>query len=226
MAIKTSFSRAPFAPHRSSSAFTLIEILVVVGIVLIMMGAAVPAFQNLGRATALGSAGNTVANLAAGARQNSTSKSVLTALVVLTGTNTEADFRTVGLFECGVSGYWAQVGKWETLPIGIAIDPQDRVNCSFLDNSPTVPRLLDPQGQSSIRYLNQPVLAQNFACRIFVPTGSLSNPDQPAQLRLVEGSVESNQTIRYGRRNQDGTAANFFDLAIIGTTGATKITRP
>lgn len=214
--------------RKPSAAFTLIEMLAVVGILSIVLALAVPAFQNLGQASALSSAGNTTANLVSAARQNSVSRNVLTALVVLTGTGTDADLRTLGLFERGVSGPWQQVGAWETLPVGIAIDPEDRVNCSFLENSPIRPTLIDANGSTSIRFSGQPVESTGFAYRVFLPTGSLSNPERAAQLRLVEGTIEgstASHTIRYARRSNN-KPSSYYDVAIIGATGAPKIIRP
>lgn len=215
------------AHQRRCAGFSLIELMVVIAIMTIAIGFAVPAFRSISRGTALTSAGNLLTSLASAARQNSISRNVLTAMVVLTGTDTEADYRTVGLYEYGIEGYWLQVGKWETLPTGIVIDAQDRVNCSFLEDSPTLPRLMAAGGESAIRYQNVAAPADAFAARIFVPSGGLSNPDKPAQLRLVEGFHEAPEKTRYSHRNPAGTGpANYFDVAIVGTTGATKISRP
>jgi hypothetical protein len=90
-----------------------------------------------------------------------------------------------------------------------------------------MPRLIDGSGESSIRYMGAAVPANAFAVRIFVPTGSLSNPDKSAQIRLVEGFIEAPHTVRYTHRSSTGSgAANYFDLAIVGATGATKTSRP
>ncbi len=200
--------------------------MVVIGIMAIALGFAVPAFQSIGRGTALTSAGNMLTSLASSARQNSATRNVLTAMVVVTGTGTEADYRAIGLYEFGGSGFWQQVGKWETLPVGIAVDATDHVNCSYLDNSPTLPKLLSPDGESFIRYLNNPVPPEAFVARIFTPSGALSNPDKGAQIRLVEGFIDAPQTVTYTRRRSGGGPANFFDVAIVGATGATKVSRP
>jgi prepilin-type N-terminal cleavage/methylation domain-containing protein len=216
------------APEQNRPAgFTLIELMVVIGIMAIALGLAAPAFQSIGRGTALTSAGNVLTSMVSSARQNSASRNVLTAMIVITGTGTEADYRTVGLYEYGAEGYWQQFGRWETLPTGIVVDAQDVVNCSFLENSPTLPRLRDPEGNSSIRYLGTPIPKESFAARIFVPTGALSNPDKSAQLRLVEGFVTGPNTIAFSHRKAGANGpANFFDLAIVGATGATKASRP
>lgn len=64
-----------------------------------------------------------------------------------------------------------------------------------------------------------------FATRIFMPGGGLKNPDEPAQLRLVEGFLQDGRTI-YTKPDGNKGSANFYDLALIGATGITKITRP
>lgn len=206
--------------------------LAVIGILSVVLALAVPAFQNLGQANSLSSAGNTTANLVSAARQNSVSRNVLTAFVVLTGTGTEADYRTFGLFERGVSSTWQQIGAWESLPTGIVVDAKDHNNCSFLENSPIRPALTDGDGSTSIRFAGKPVESSQLAFRVFLPTGSLSNPEWAAQLRLVEGTIEgsaASHTVRYARRSggdSSETATNYYDVAIIGTTGAPKVIRP
>jgi prepilin-type N-terminal cleavage/methylation domain-containing protein len=218
----------PRTPRHPAAAFTLIEMLAVVAILGAVLALAIPAFQHLGQANALSSAGNRTANFIGAARQNSTSRNVLTSLIILTGTGTEADYRTIGLFERGVAGTWSQIGSWESLPTGITFDAGDRINCSYLENSPIQPALTDPNGGPAIRFFGRDIEPSQMAYRVFLPTGSLSNPDQPAQLRLVEGIIEGageNRSVRYTRRKNRGTA-NYYDVAIIGATGSPKIIRP
>lgn len=214
----------------SPKAFTLIEMLSVVAVISVVLALAVPAFQSLGQASALSSAGNTTANLISAARQNSVSRNVLTAFVLLTGTGTDADYRAMGLFERGVNSGWEQVGKWEVLPTGIAVQPDDLPNCSFLTESPLRPTLTNGNGETAIVYQGRPLSAEQFAFRVFLPTGSLSNPDKPAQLRLVEGTIQGladARTIQLARNHQTGDLKrkNYYDIAIVGTTGAPKINR-
>jgi hypothetical protein len=58
-----------------------------------------------------------------------------------------------------------------------------------------------------------------------MPTGALRNPRFPPN-PIVEGNRIGdvvNYTKRQGKTN---VTANFYDVAIIGATGATKIARP
>jgi hypothetical protein len=44
-------------------------------------------------------------------------------------------------------------------------------------------------------------------------------------LRLVEGYLQGNQVI-HTRHDATGKALNYYDIAIVGLTGTTKISRP
>jgi hypothetical protein len=125
-----------------------------------------------------------------------------------------------------------QVGNWEILPAGIAVQPDDLPNCSFLTDSPLRPSLTNANGETAVYYLGKPVQPDECAFRVFLPTGSLSNPDRPAQLRLVEGTIQGPtgaRSIQLARRHKTGSSdpdrKNYYDIAIIGTTGAPKISR-
>ena len=61
--------------------------------------------------------------------------------------------------------------------------------------------------------------------RIFLSNGALQNPEKPAQLRLVEGFYE-NRRVTYTRPDGQGKPANYYDVAILGLTGTTKMSRP
>jgi len=213
---------------RTPPAFTLVEMLAVAALVVTVMLFAIPAVHGVGRAQGLASGGNKIANLLGNARQQAMSRNILTAAVVITGTRTEADYRTVGLFFYGPQGQWLQSGAWETLPLGVTIDPQDLENSTFLENSPPLPTSA-AAGLLPLRFHERDLQTSDYACRIFLPNGALSNPEQPAQLRLVEGTVDTSAghpIIRYERAAGRDGIRNYYDVAIVGTTGALKISRP
>src|SRR4051812_17944456 len=81
--------------------FSLLELLTVVAIMAVITGLAVPLIGGLAGARKLEGAISQGANIFTEARQNSISKGVLTAVVILTDTAKEADaaYRTMALLE-------------------------------------------------------------------------------------------------------------------------------
>lgn len=220
----------PIRQHsRRPAGFSLIELLAVVGLIVILMSFIVPAVSNFGRATGLTSGGNMVTHLVALARQTAISKSTLTALVMLADQGTPADYRAFTVLEYTAGQGWSQITKWETLPDGIVVDHTNFQECTFLENSPVSFPFLDgppKQNNPPVFYRDEQLRnPQGYAARIFLPHGGLQNPEWPAQIRLVEGFIEGD-TVVYTRRNDSGKTANFYDVAIIGATGLTKVSRP
>ncbi|MEA3209580.1 MAG: hypothetical protein QOE70_2637 [Chthoniobacter sp.] len=60
--------------RKDLAAFTLVELIVVIALIVLTVSLLVPAFTGSGRASALKAGGNNVANLALLARQNSLTK--------------------------------------------------------------------------------------------------------------------------------------------------------
>jgi len=219
-----------FCPQLRTRAFSLIELLSVMAVLVIVAGFLVPAVASLGRSTALVTGGNMVTNLALFARQSALSKNTMTALVVLGNQGTAEDYRTVTVLEyVAGGGGWAPLTGWQTLPDGIVVDT-DKASSTFLDHSPAFPQ---PQASGQTGQKNPPVFyrqqqvrdGDGYAARIFLPSGGLQNSQDPAQLRLVEGFIQGSQVVRT-KRDSSGMSTNFYDLTIIGATGVTKVSRP
>jgi prepilin-type N-terminal cleavage/methylation domain-containing protein len=215
--------------QRARRAFSLLELMVVVMIIGILTGLVVPAVDGIGKSSALTTGGALVAHLVDYARQEAMTKNTLTALVVLGNQGTDADFRALAVLEYDPVTGWSQTGNWEMLPTGITVDCTDTINCSFLLNSPQpFPFLTRFAGQMNppVRFRGVQVADHaGYAARIFLPNGALQNPEQPAQLRLVEGYVQGGQTT-YTNRSGGQAPDNYYDVAILGMTGTTKIDRP
>ena len=216
------------SPKTFRAAFSLVELLAVIALVGIILGIVVPALSGMGRGTSLVTAGNMVNNMAGLARQHAMSRNTLTALLVLANQGTDADYRAVSVLEYKPGTGWSQLGGWEMLPVGITVDAGDTQECSFLLRSPNPFPFLSATNQDNppVTFQSLPIRSPDgYAARIFTPGGGLQNPAAPAQIRLVEGRVEGG-AIRYTNRNDAGKPANYFDIAIVGATGATKTSRP
>ena len=216
-------------PSSRIRAVTLIELLSVMAVLVIVAGFLVPAVASLGRSTALVTGGNMVTNLANFARQSAVSKNTMTALVLLGGQGTPEDYRSFIVLEyIAGGGGWSPLSAWQTLPDGITVDFADAANCTFYEKSPAAfPLLAGPPVQKNppVTYKTAQVGASAFSARIYLPTGGLQSPEKPAQIRLVEGFAQGAQLVR---THPDGTgkSANYYDIAIVGATGTTKISRP
>lgn len=198
-------------------------------ILVIVMGFIAPAVTGLGRSTALVTGGNTVNNLANLARQTAVAKNTLTALVMLGNQGTPADFKAFTVLEYAAGGGgWLPVTGWQMLPDGIVVDIGDPANCTFYEQTPTAfPFLTGPPAQKNppVTYRDTQVSPSAFAARIYLPNGGLQNPEKPAQIRVIEGFAQGGQITRT-RPASPSQAANYYDIAIIGATGTTKVSRP
>ncbi len=208
------------------SAFSLIDLLLVMAILGVAAVLIAPAAANFGRAQALRNAGNLVADLAAAARQQAMARGTLTALVVLANQGTPDDYRALAVAEYDAVGrVWTQTSRWEILPTGVMVDRSDVAASSFLANSPH-PLPFASASTAPITFQGAAIADPGgYAARVFTPRGALSNPDFPAQLRLVE-AVASGGGLVYTRPGASGTPSNFYDVAILPTTGLTKIHTP
>jgi hypothetical protein len=105
-------------------------------------------------------------------------------------------------------------------------DTSDPENGTFLKFSPTSFLASASQPQPAVPPARfQGVQVKRFAGRIFTASGSLLNPEAPAQLRLVEGFLQGSRTI-YTRPGKDGAPANYYAIALLGATGIARVDRP
>lgn len=228
----------PRTPRSASSAFSLVEIIAVMAVISVLLGLVLPAVTGFGRSNALTAGGNLVANLASLARQRALTSGSMTALVMLgrhsvtTGAQNPTDtpdFRAFAVVEYQTDIGWVPMGKWEILPVGIVADlPTEYLEGqklgSFYAYTPRpFPALSDtPAAGAKLMYQGQEV--RDYAARVFLPSGILQNPEQPAVIQLVEGFYQNGQ-IQYTRRDASGAPTNVYEIALVGSTGTIKINR-
>ncbi|XHR30603.1 MAG: Tfp pilus assembly protein FimT/FimU [Chthoniobacteraceae bacterium] len=195
--------------HSRQNAFSLVELIIVMSLMVLMATFVTPAVKSLTSANGLTAAGNLVASMVEQARQRSMSGNVLTALVLITNGDTERTNRVIALLEYNTEEsvpQWRQVTKWQHLPNGIVVDNQ----CTFISNSVAkLPFAAD--AALPVDYHGTGITS--FASRVFLPNGGLYTPSAAAEIRLIEGIANSG-------------AANYYNIAIIGSTGRGKIERP
>ena len=204
--------------NRSPHAFSLIELLVVVAIVVLLMVMLVPAFNNLGKAQLLSAEGNKIVNLVNLAGQNSAAKNAMTALIAIPGNSTRPG--GFGLFEYLPEGAgWKQISQWESLKNGIIFD-YPNTNYKFSEYPASSPYPDFP----TITYRGEDV--SSFQYLVFLPSRSLLQATS-AQLRLVEGFFAAGATNpTFTRPGDYNGAANFYAVTVLGTSGRPKIDQP
>ena len=213
-------------PGNRARAFTLVEMLAVMAVISVLLALTVPAVNSFSKSRSIVSGGDMVTNMIALARQTATSKNTMTALVLLGAQGTaDADYRAFTVLQYSLDQQaWVQNTPWQTLPTGIIVDFGDTSDCTFMANSPTTfPDL--GSGQTSPPVFYQQNNVTSYAARIFVPNGGLLNAQYAAQIRLVEGELQSNRIV-YTHRSTSTAPANYYHIAILGATGQTKINRP
>lgn len=205
------------------SGFSITELLVVMAIMATLVGLAAPAFNQIGSAGALASAGNQVANMVNLARTQALARNSMTALVVATDSTLEQAYRTVAVFELAPrqdgqtaqATDWRQISKWETFRNGVIVDPTLTLNeKSDSAATPGVPAPALPPLQIS----GKPV--GSFRYLVFLPGGSLLS-GQSESLKLKEGYFPLSSTTPVFTH-----AANHYGITILPATGRTIITRP
>jgi len=107
------------------AAFTLIEVIVVVGLIALLAGGLGLAFRGGERAVALQTGQRTLAGLAAAARGQAAVSGRNAGLLVVSDLGSPGDHlrRLVVAARSPVDGAWIPIDAWITLPVGVALLP-------------------------------------------------------------------------------------------------------
>lgn len=198
--------------------FSLTELLAVLGIIGSLLCISLPALR-LNTSHNLAATGNRLTTLIQFARQNAMTKNALTAVVLMTSAQTDADYRAVTLLEWNPELGWKQLTGWELFPNGIVVD-KEAAQCSFIQHSQAQ---LPHAEQLTLIYHGKPI--DHYACRVFSPSGGLTDENVAAEIPLVEGQVRNGELILLHRDSQ-GNPANYYRVVVIPGSGRTVIERP
>jgi prepilin-type N-terminal cleavage/methylation domain-containing protein len=218
-----SFSHSISSPRSRSkpvlvAAFTLLELLVVMAIMVIILAFTIPVVTGLSKSNNLNAGGRTVANLLTIARSEAINRRALIRFEVATTWPNDftSAYRKITLVQHDIAtGNDTQLTKWETLPAGISFQPKDpspnSTGVYFFGLNPV----------SSV-----PLSGQNVPTNYieFLPTGALNVPiaKSPVRLRVVPGLVSS-----VGAASVTLTStANWMDASIDGLVGRIALARP
>jgi prepilin-type N-terminal cleavage/methylation domain-containing protein len=206
-------------PRERPRAFTLLEMLVVIGIIVVILAFSVPAITGLSKSGNLNTGGRIISNLLTAARSEAINRRALIRFEVATSwpNDFSSAYRKITLVQHDVStGSDTQLTRWETLPTGTIFQPQDPSPGSgsyfFALNQTQTPALKIGGQDVTTLYIE------------FLPTGALNvtPANSPVRLRLVPGFLPS-----VGAPSVTMTsAANWFDMSVDGLVGRIKISRP
>jgi len=218
------------------TAFSLVELLTVMALIVVMIALVAPAVSSLSKSNRLSTAGRLVSNLLTTSRSEAINQATRVQFRVVTrwisGGTADA---TQAYRKCSAWKWdrslstpaFVQISKWEILPEGIIFDNGANPAGTFV-NAPTTnfqwgkPFL---NGSLNNTLSGQTSGSATFDCAYveFQPTGATGFPvaDQFVDLLLTEGFLENGQ-ITHTRKDQP----NWCQIQVTSLTGRIKVSRP
>ena len=220
-------AHSAFTIHRrldGFGAFSLVELMVVMGVISVVAAMIIPAVGNLGRSSGLSVASRQLADLARVTRTEAISKrSVMRLFFPMTGST--ADYQRVVVLkrESGGSGMnFEQASGWTKLPEGIVFDT---TNSQFQSNLPGNFIFSALDNRMTVTLSGRQMTGAFIE---FVPTGAVRlGRSEPSSVRLavVEGEVVDDQ-MTYRGTGDDGLSDNWAVVSLQGLTGMAQVIRP
>jgi type II secretory pathway pseudopilin PulG len=195
-------------------AFTVIELLVVTGILVILMVLVIPALVALSAGNGLSTGGRVVSNLLTIARSEAINRHTSIRFEVATTWPADSSqaFRKITLVQHdNVANTDTQLTGWQTLPAGIAIKDGTAA-------PPTGKYFLSLNQTQSLTLAGQTISAKYLE---FSPTGApnVDPASAPVRVRVVAGYVA-------GASITQVFSSDWYELDVDGLIGKTQVNRP
>lgn len=210
--------------------FSLIEILLVLAIILIMLGALVPAFTSLSSSSGRQAAVNNIINAIDQARAEAIKSgraSYLVFPILTTGdpsTLSRYNYKSYAIFcdDALNPGIPKQLSTWKILPTGVAIRSV---------GSAALSRLADPNSlvpTPVFRFSADPTASPTYRCLKFNSDGEVEGPQAPptdVSLCVFEGLVRSDGSeLITGSKDANGNPLASGYIAVSRSTGRPETT--
>jgi len=200
--------------RRLKRGFSLIELLLTVGLLIVLMSASLPALFGSRRASELISAGNLVADGVSMARQIALSKNTITGLIVTAKPSASARQGMLVMEYDATAEQWKPLGSWMRLPISASVVDMGGPERLAGNAKATAIASLDDLKLGGVSLSDS-----DYSVLLFYPDGRMENgTSQTRQLstRYVTDDVTvSSQSL-----------PNFYDVVVNSSTSAFRIERP
>jgi hypothetical protein len=224
---------------RRAAAFSLIEVMAVMGIITLMAGVAVPAVKGLTGANTVNAGAAKLSGLLTLARNEAIARHTIVRFVVATtwaGQESDGNLRRVSLWAWQAeSGQYLPLTKWEELPVGLVLEtgvPAYVASASYAQNDAATVRGSCVLADSFATEASFPATTSsgNISTRFieFTPSGSARIPgssDRQAIFVAAEGFADVGNHITHTAQ-ANGQSVNWAQLNVDTLTGRTRVYRP
>ena len=201
------------SPRSANRAFSLVELMVTVCILMVLMSASVPALLSSRRASELNSAGNLVADGVTTARQIALSKNTITTLIITTKPTTSVRQGMLLMEYDATTEQWKPIGNWIRLPISASVvDMGGALRAAGNDKADKIATL-------SLKFDGRTLPSSDYSALIFYPDGRMENgTSQTRQLSTRYVTDDATSSSR--------ALPNFYDVVVNSSTSVFRIDRP